>query len=92
MIPPKLMKALVAWLRERVPEVADRVQSWKASPGDAAPYLTYHGIAHVPAMHMDARDASQGRQGGERRLQVLATGHVNPPVHLAPWAAGAATA
>lgn len=71
MIPPKLMKALVAWLRGRVPEVTDRVQSMKAAPNDAPPYLTYMGVSHEPVMDLDARGSHQGRANfNHTRIQI----------------------
>jgi hypothetical protein len=71
MIPPKLMRSLVAWLRARVPEVSDNVQSAKASPNDTAPYLTYAGVSNEPVMDLDARGAHQGRAGfNHTRVQV----------------------
>jgi hypothetical protein len=67
----KLLTALVAYLRGRVPEVGERVRPFAGPPSDDPPYLTYAIVGHTPLAAHDAHDGKQGHAGAARtRVQV----------------------
>jgi hypothetical protein len=52
---PRLLRALVAWLKLREPRLGDRVRPSVEQPGSIGPYLTYTHIATNRIGNMESR-------------------------------------